>query len=245
MRNRLSIFRHQQFGELRTVTDEQGEPWFVGKDVAVALGYKDQQKALKMHVDDEDKLTRQIVVSGQGRNVIFINESGLYSLILSSKLPSAKQFKRWVTSEVLPQIRKTGGYIPTQDAGGRQLTVEELLQQVNEIIGKTIRVANAPASSCLTATEVARSWGLKAADFNKMLKLMGVLQRSGRRWGLAPQLQSLGLSENRYFIFFSLQGKLRSKQYMVWTETGVDYLNHRFLEQPSDKPKVIQLNLFL
>ena len=87
---------------------------FVGSDVAKALGYADQQKAIKMHVDDEDKLTRQIVVSGQKRKVILINESGLYALILSSKLPQAKAFKRWVTSEVLPQIRMTGGVYPDQ-----------------------------------------------------------------------------------------------------------------------------------
>ena len=86
------------------MTDEKGEVFFVGKDVAEVLGYSDPQKALKMHVDDEDKLTRQIVVSGQRRNVIFINESGLYSLILSSKLPQAKAFKRWVTSEVLAKL---------------------------------------------------------------------------------------------------------------------------------------------
>ena len=92
------------FGEIRTMTDEKGEVFFVGKDVAEVLGYSDPQKALKMHVDDEDKLTRQIVVSGQRRNVIFINESGLYSLILSSKLPQAKAFKRWVTSEVLAKL---------------------------------------------------------------------------------------------------------------------------------------------
>ena len=86
------------------MTDEKGEVFFVGKDVAEVLGYSDPQKALKMHVDDEDKLTRQIVVSCQRRNVIFINESGLYSLILSSKLPQAKAFKRWVTSEVLAKL---------------------------------------------------------------------------------------------------------------------------------------------
>ena len=88
------------------MTADSGEVLFVGKDVATALGYSDPQKALKMHVDNEDKLTRQIVVSGQRRNIIFINESGLYSLVLSSKLPQAKAFKRWVTSEVLPQIRQ-------------------------------------------------------------------------------------------------------------------------------------------
>ena len=90
----------------------------MGTDVAKRLGYKNPAKALRDHVDTEDKLTERIVLSGQRREVIFINESGLYSLILSSKLPTAKAFKRWVTAEVLPQIRKTGGYIPTHDADG-------------------------------------------------------------------------------------------------------------------------------
>ena len=106
------IFKHEVFGEIRAMTDEKGEVFFVGKDVAKVLGYRDTSDALKKHVDTEDKLTRQIADSGQRRNVFLINESGLYSLVLSSKLPSAKAFKRWVTSEVLPQIRKTGGYIP-------------------------------------------------------------------------------------------------------------------------------------
>ena len=88
------------------------KPWFVGKDVVMMLGYLNPQKAIRNHVDDEDRLGERIVLSGQNRMTIFINESGLYALILSSKLPEAKDFKRWVTSEVLGQIRKMGGYIP-------------------------------------------------------------------------------------------------------------------------------------
>ena len=126
MKTDIVTFKHKLFGDIRTTTNEQGEPLFVGKDVAEALGYSDPQKALKMHVDDDDKLTRQIVVSGQRRTIIFITESGLYSLVLSSKLPQARVFKRWVTSEVLPQIRKTGGYIPTKDATGRTHTFRDL-----------------------------------------------------------------------------------------------------------------------
>ena len=110
METAIQVFNNPQFGDIRTLAKENGETFFVGKDVAKALGYSDPQKAIKMHVDSEDKLTRQIVVSGQKRNVIFIDESGLYSLILSSKLPQVKQFKRWVTSEVLPAIRRTGAY---------------------------------------------------------------------------------------------------------------------------------------
>ena len=110
----IQVFKNDRFGEVRTMVIN-GEPWFVGKDVAEVLGYLNPQKAIRDHVDDEDRLGERIVLSGQNRMTIFINESGLYALILSSKLPQAKEFKRWVTSEVLPQIRKTGGYIPVND----------------------------------------------------------------------------------------------------------------------------------
>lgn len=102
-------FESQEFGNIRTVTIN-GEPWFAGRDVAASLGYKDTADALKKHVADEDKLTRCFADSGQNRQMYIINESGLYALIFGSKLESAQRFKRWVTSEVLPAIRKTGGY---------------------------------------------------------------------------------------------------------------------------------------
>lgn len=107
--NKLFIFNNGNFGSVRAMLIDD-EPWFVGKDVAEALGYKDTDAAIRMHVDDEDKLTRQFIGSGQARAMTIINESGLYSLVLSSKLPSAKQFKRWITHEVIPSIRKTGSY---------------------------------------------------------------------------------------------------------------------------------------
>ena len=107
--NDLVIFNNEEFGLVRTIMIDD-EPWFIGKDVAIALGYKDTSDALKVHVDSEDKLSRSIADSGQNRKMYVINESGLYSLILSSKLKKSKQFKHWVTSEVLPSIRKTGSY---------------------------------------------------------------------------------------------------------------------------------------
>lgn len=107
--NELQIFNSEEFDDIRTVTIKN-EPWFVGKDVAVSLGYKDTSDALKKHVADEDKLTRCFADSGQNRQMYIINESGLYALIFGSKLESAKRFKHWVTSEVLPAIRKTGAY---------------------------------------------------------------------------------------------------------------------------------------
>ena len=110
MENKIQVFTNEKFGKVRTLMINN-EPWFVGKDVAVALGYKDTSDALKKHVDTEDKLTRRFADSGQSREMYIINESGVYSLVLSSNLPTAKKFKRWVTSEVLPSIRKTGGYV--------------------------------------------------------------------------------------------------------------------------------------
>lgn len=119
--NQLEIFKNREFGEIRTVTID-GEPWFVGRDVATILGYAKPLNALAMHVDEDDSL-KQGLIDGMGRTqeTIFINESGLYSLILSSKMPTAKRFKRWVTSEVLPQIRKTGSY-------QKRLTPEEMMR---------------------------------------------------------------------------------------------------------------------
>ncbi len=105
----IKIFKKQEFGAIRT-TVLNGEPWFVGKDIAAVLGYADPNKALATHVDDEDKLNDKTASSLGQRGGWFINESGLYALIFGSKLPSAKRFKRWVTSKVLPSIRKTGGY---------------------------------------------------------------------------------------------------------------------------------------
>lgn len=106
----MTLFTNAELGNVR-VLEIDGEPYFVGKDVAVALGYKDSSDAIKKHVDNEDKLSRRFADSGQNREMYIINESGLYSLILSSKLPKAKEFKRWITAEVLPIIRKTGGYV--------------------------------------------------------------------------------------------------------------------------------------
>lgn len=107
--NELRIFNNADFGDIRTV-EQAGGIWFVGKDVAEALGYSNPSNAVISHVDDEDKLRTQIKYAGQNREVSIINESGLYSLVLSSKLPKAKAFKRWITSEVIPSIRKTGSY---------------------------------------------------------------------------------------------------------------------------------------
>lgn len=131
--NELQIFKNTEFGEIRTVTIDN-EPWFVGKDIAEILGYANASKALADHVDNDDKLNNESLSSLGQRGGWLINESGLYSLVLSSKLPSAKRFKKWVTSEVLPSIRKNGGYILGQET----LSDEELMAKAILVAQKKI-----------------------------------------------------------------------------------------------------------
>lgn len=131
--NELQIFNSPEFGQVRTVTID-GESWFIAKDVATALGYSNTRDAIAKHVDDDDKNT-VVIRDGKGNpNQTIINESGLYSLVLSSKLPTAKKFKHWITSEVLPAIRKTGGYI----ANAETMTDAEIMSKALMIAKQTI-----------------------------------------------------------------------------------------------------------
>ena len=126
MENQLQIFSNPEFGEVRTKVDEKGEPWFCAKDVCDALGYKQTHKAVERHVDDEDGMKRPTPTTSGIQQMLYVNESGLYSLILSSKLENAKRFKHWVTSEVLPTIRKRGAFF-TNDALERAVREPDFL----------------------------------------------------------------------------------------------------------------------
>lgn len=186
MKNNIVAFNYEE-QQVRTI-EKNGEPWFVGKDVADILGYTNTAKAIRDHVDDEDKLTERIVLSGQNREVIIINESGLYSLILSSKLPTARVFKRWVTSEVLPAIRKTGEYATPK-------VQQKRLGEVNSaarIIRQTLKEAGmAPQFVAVAMKSLYEPVGveipLESITLNKQLfdataiaKQLGVLSRSGK-----------------------------------------------------------------
>lgn len=140
MNETIQIFKNEQFGSIRTITIN-GEPWFVGKDVAAVLKYADTFGAIKKHVDLEDRQNCQNDSFESNRGLILINESGLYSLILSSKLPNAKKFKHWVTAEVLPQIRKTGGYMGNIEeiiAKTATAVVTEVVKQLIPVIKQTV-----------------------------------------------------------------------------------------------------------
>lgn len=134
--NDIQIFKSEEFGQIRTV-DVNGEIYFVGKDVAAALGYLAERNAIAAHVDNDDKMTHRISASGQNRDMTIINESGLYSLVLSSGLPNAKKFKRWITVEVIPSIRKNGGYLANQEnMTPEQIVANALIVAQNIIANK-------------------------------------------------------------------------------------------------------------
>lgn len=221
----IQIFKSEEFGSIRTLTDKDGEPWFAGKDVASALGYSNSSDAILKHVAAEDRLESRIAISGQRRKVVFINESGLYSLILSSKLESAKRFKRWVTSEVLPQIRKTGGYIPTKDMHtGEPLTESEIVHNAEQIMQRTIAHENLPADDCLTVSDIAKSLGLSPTELNKRLVRMGVQFWNGSRYRLTLEYANRGLAQDRSFHYYALDGEKKQRPYLVWTPKGVEFV---------------------
>ena len=188
----VQIFEHSQFGKIRVVVIN-GITYFVGKDVAVALGYKNTKDALIKHVDEEDKLGSQIATSGQRRKVTLINESGLYSLILSSKLPDAKKFKRWVTSEVLPAIIRTGEYVDPNRKSKHWLETRQLgketRKQETDIIKEFIEYARKQGSK---RPEVAFYSAISVlANYS-----VGLPKKGGRDNASVFQLNNLDLVEN-------------------------------------------------
>jgi prophage antirepressor-like protein len=224
----IQIFTSEIFGEIRTC-QVNNQIMFVGKDVAQALGYAKPENAIATHVDTEDKTTT--LIQGTGSNykskVVIINESGLYALILSSKLPQAKAFKHWVTAEVLPQIRRTGGYIPTRTADGRDLSAEEILNRADIIVGRTLRLLNEPAEDTLTATQVAKTFNMTTLDFNAILRDMGIQYRRDGHWNISDDLADRNLTRLRTHVSYSLKGVKKVKVYMTWTMDGVRFLNSK------------------
>ena len=225
MTSDIKIFKNEMFGEVRTLTNENGEIFFVGKDVAQALGYTNTLKAIRDHVDSEDKGVNEMVTPGGNQKVIFINESGLYALVLSSKLPQAKEFKRWVTAEVLPQIRQTGGYLPTRNPRtGEMLTEGELVEAANKIVARTIARSNMPADDCLTATQVAESLDVDVKQLNHFLVDKGVMFWSYGRYKLTAKYADCGYAEERKFHYRALNGARKQRHYLVWTKQGKEFI---------------------
>lgn len=196
--NELQIFNHPDFGQIRTVTIND-EPWLVGKDVAQVLGYKNPQEAIRTHVDPEDKGVSEILTPGGKQQIPVINESGLYSLILSSKLPGAKKFKHWVTSEVLPSIRKHGAYMTPETLQAAILnpdTMIELCRRLKEEQERATALQEENTSmrpKALFADSVAASGStILVGELAKILRQNGVDMGEKRLFGW--------MRENGYLI---------------------------------------------
>lgn len=198
--NNIQIFKYEN-NDVRTV-DLNGEPWFVGKDVAAVLEYSNPRKALADHVDQEDKGVTKCDTLGGVQELTIINESGLYSLILSSKLPTAKQFKRWVTSEVLPSIRKNGGYI----AGQEQLTPSELMAKALLVANKTLAERDARISELTVQNAIMQP---KAEYFDELVdrNLLTSFRETAKQLGVEEKKFISFLMEKKY-IYRDKKAKL-------------------------------------
>ena len=248
--NNIQIFNNPEFGKIRTL-EKDGEPWFVSKDVAEALGYERADNAVRSHVDDDDKLMHQISASGQNRNMTIINESGLYSLVLSSKLPTAKKFKRWVTSEVIPSIRRHGVYavdellndpdmaikaftaLKEEREKNKQLTVHnaQLEQKVSEYEPKAQYVDKILESTgAVTTTQIAADYGLSAWKLNKILHEERIQRNVGGQWILYKEHMGLGYTKSETVPIVRSDGTQDVIMQTKWTQKGRLML-HNLLER--------------
>ena len=242
--NDIKIFENAEFGSVRTL-EVNGEPYFVGKDVADILGYQNGSRDINRHVDTEDRTDVAIHDGSQNRNMTIINESGLYSLILSSKLPKAKEFKHWVTSEVLPSIRKHGAYM-TDDVLHRAITEPDFLiqlatelkeeqekrralestvavqsQQITELQSKASYydvVLN--SKDLLSIGKIAKDFGKSAVWLNKWLHEQGVQYKQGEIWLLYQKYAEQGYTSTKTRTYNGDDGAVHTKVHTYWTQKG-------------------------
>lgn len=234
--NGLKLFNFEG-SEVRTLTVD-GNPYFVGKDVADILGYSNGSRDINAHTDLEDRLKYRISTAGQMREQTIINESGLYSLILSSKLPSAKRFKRWVTSEVLPAIRKHGGYLTDAKLQEALLNPDTIItlatqlkrekearlmaeQRANELSTKAdycdVILAN---KSLVTITQIAKDYGMSGKAMNQLLHEKGVIYKQGSVWLLYAKYQGTGWTQSETKIITTRDGMEKAVLNTKWTQKG-------------------------
>lgn len=211
--NELEIFKNEEFGEIRMIMINN-EPWFVGKDVAEILGYVDTNKAISMHVDEDDKLNDKTASSLGQRGGWFINESGLYSLILSSKLPNAKKFKHWVTSEVLPTIRKTGTYTKPVDNRPTEVILSEALLIAKDTMEKqTQAIAELEDRNGRLDRKIEED-APKVEQFERFINSKGLytLRDTAKLLNYPPNALNNLLIENGYLFRTGHKGKLSAYQ---------------------------------
>ena len=236
MTNEVRVFNFEN-SEIRTTVID-GTPHFVGKDVAEILGYKRTADAIASHVDSEDKGVGEIETPGGVQKLVVINESGLYSLVLSSKLPSAKKFKRWVTNDVLPDIRKHGAYLSNdkiEEILTDPETIISLAQQVKDERAKnallTQQVAESrpkadyydkimQSTSLVTITQIAKDYGWSAKQMNDKLHELGVQYKIGGQWVLYSKYQDKGYTFSHTVDITKKDGSTDVKMNTKWTQKG-------------------------
>lgn len=255
----LTKFQHQAFGSVRVATINS-EVFFVGKDVAEILGYSNPSKALIDHVEEEDKLNNESLLSLGQRGGWLINESGLYSLILSSHMPKARQFKRWVTSEVLPSIRKHGLYAPDELLQNpdflikalEQLKAERAMRKEPEmtalIQSQQIAELQPKASYCdivlscqdaVNISVIAKDYGMSAKRMNRLLHELGIQFKQGRIWLLYQQYAECGYTKTSTSTYQNSSGQECSAVHTKWTQKGRLFL-YDTLKAAGIYPKVEQ-----
>ena len=241
--NEIQIFQNSEFGAIRTVCNEQGDVMFCAKDVALALGYKKPLDAIAHHVESEDSVKHGLLDNrGCKQLTIFINESGLYALILSSKLDSARRFKHWVTSEILPSIRKQGGYMVARpeetDAevlARAMLIMQTSLDKRDEIIAMLQPRADyadevLDSVTCITTTQLAKELDMTAQQLNRLLCQMRIQYWQSGQYLLYADYARQGYAKNRTHKRTFKHGIVYTETYLVWTERGRAFI-HQLLNK--------------
>ena len=247
-------FYSLEFGRMRTMTDKNGEPFFCGKDVCEALGYKRAYDAIRQHVNHGDTAKRSITKTVKNQygessktkkvEMLFVNESGVYSLVFGSKLESAQRFKHWVTSEVLPAIRKNGGYFrinpeetPEQIKARFQKVLEEAIAErdkvivslekdVDRMLPKELYVDNVLDSiSCYTTTQIAKELGITAQELNRSLCASHIQYYQSGQYMLYAEYAHMGLAKSRTKSGVKTLDLLYTHTYLVWTERGRKFIH--------------------
>ena len=238
--NNLKVFENSDFGQVRTVLIDD-EPYFIGKDVAKILGYKNQRDALSKHVDAHDKGVAKCDTLGGVQDLTIINESGLYSLILSSKMPRAREFKHWVTSEILPSIRRHGLYAVDEVLANPDMLINALtalkeeranrerLEEVNAVQQQQIAELQPKASyydvvlnckDALSMSVIAKDYGWSARKMNQFLHEKGVQYKQGNTWLLYQRYAEKGYTSTRTNTHLGKDGDVHTSVHTYWTQKG-------------------------
>ena len=235
----IRIFKNKEFGAIRTMKDERGEPLFCLRDVCEVLELRTQKVVQRL---EDDVLSKYPIVDSLGRTqqATFVNEDGLYDTILESRKPHAKKFRKWVTSVVLPSIRKQGGYMVVRPdeseeaimARALQIAHATLMRRDEEIARLKPKADYADqvldSVSCLTTTQVAKGMGMTAMELNRILCEKGIQYGQSGQYLLYASYARQGLAQNRTRTFLDLFGTVHTTSQLVWTEKGREFI-HKLL----------------